>query len=963
MEGARMKTKPQGHRLPTTSPHRWAGMAAAVSLALACACTPPGRDAAAIAPAEPAPQQGMGAGASGPAQPTLAVVPADDLYQEADAGGIPDGEAIVDIDFGDHTALVPVTGPRVSGSLPPGIQEDSAWAKVSVEYTPMHDDLGGGLGWVRARIAEHESGRGQLKCPLPPVGEPTDFRLTVTAASPSASPLALSVMDAGQPYRNHWLKPVGLSADRQTHVFEFTLGPLEQPVGLILNLGQAGAIDLFRLTLVRQSPALLRAAMDRAHPDGGPANVLRHSQFPLGLQAGWSVGVNGSLEHDLEVRPRPDIATGRGTVPLQLRTRSGRGLIELSSPPFAIPVAYRKHTLSLFLRGAFSGALRVLGEGKELAAMEIALDDGPEFRRLHLPFQPLIHGRGHILELRGKGDVLVDALMVGPGEAPLPFAPPPQAEIFLAHDPMAANIVFADDPAPPPVACEVRGAWPAGSRLAFRLYNAYGDVGALPDWTLPDGGREFRGTLPPLPVRADRPLGPQRLEASLVGGDGMLLGPVQELVYHLLPRPRHWGKDAPESPFGVHCNVFEPHLHAAKAMGINWLRTHGPNGFLTYWSSVEQRQGSFSFPDRYVQLVRERHLNILGVLAECPGWARITRPQGGAWLDLWWQPRDYAEFGAYVRAIAGHYRGVIDHWQTWNEPWGGFWFKEWDASKEGRDRWSPGPDPLGDYLRLSAVAHAEAKAANPAATVLGINGTAWGGGRGGDWLRRMVAAGGLETCDLPAFHVYHNDSGFFGCPLDPQGFWSRQIEQSIFAPLREADPDRRRAPWMTEGKSSEQQRNTALYRHTVLRRNDALALVREHACLLPVYHAVLFANGVDKVFLYSMEATRFRPADGVDWSVLTTKAGELNVSAAAHAAMTSLLEGKRCRERLALAGGVQGFRFADEDGAQVVLLAALPHVRIARPGIDLPGQWLDLFGNPLAPGEDPPDRVAYVVMR
>jgi hypothetical protein len=77
--------------------------------------------------------------------------------------------------------------------------------------------------------------------------------------------------------------------------------------------------------------------------------------------------------------------------------------------------------------------------------------------------------------------------------------------------------------------------------------------------------------------------------------------------------------------------------------------------------------------------------------------------------------------------------------------------------------------------------------------------------------------------------------------------------------------------------------------------------------------------------------------------------------------MTSLLEGKRCRERLALADGVQGFRFTDGDGTQVVLLAALPNARIARAGIDLPGSWLDLFGNPLAPGEDPPDRVAYVV--
>jgi len=875
---------------------------------------------------------------------------------------------LVALDFSDHARFVPITNnPRAQGALPPGTHEDSRWADVWISYTPMTDDLGGGLRWLRAAVTRHTSGAAQLKCVLPPLTNPASYRLTLVAASPGAAPLTLKIMQRGAPYHTFWSHRIMLGRERAQHVCDFTLGAVTTPVSFIISLGTSGIFDLYALELVRHTDDDLLSDLAQRYPRGIPANLLRATQFSLGWQSGWSMGVNCSLEHDLHVRPRPGVATGRTTVPVHVRTRSSRGELALLSAPFDVPHSAQAHTFSCYVRGICTGTVAVLGDGVERARQEIAVNATQSFVRIVVPFQPARFGQFHIVRMNLRGDFLLDALMVNQGAAPSNFAFGYGAEIALAQNWRRLNTLFLDEYTNQQVRYDIRGTWPPGATLAFSVHNAYGDTRALPSIPLPAGTDVVAGALPVVPASVTRPLGAQRLAARLVSPGGASLGPAQEIVYHILPRPRYWGTDAPlASPFGVHCNVFEPHVIAAKSLGANWVRTHGPNGFLTYWSTAERQPGVFTFQDAYVQIMRRGRLRILGVLTECPRWARIERPQAGAWRDNWWQPRDYGEFSNYSARIAAHFAGVIDHWEIWNEPWGGFWFKVWDPAKTGNERWQPGPDPLGDYLRLSAMAYTAAKRANPRAVLLGIGGTAWGGGHGGTWLAEMLDAGGMAGCDAPCYHIYHNNSGFFGCVLDLRGFWYSNLIHSIIAPLRATPAARSRELWMTEGKSSEHQRDTALYDDTVLRRPDNVALVRDNAALLPLFHAVLLAEGTDKVFLYNMEATGFKPVTGTDWSVLTTKSGELNVSASAYAAMTWLLEDTRFARRLALRDGVHAFVFAARPGATrrtrvTVLLAA----ENGRPPVIPPAIagacYYDIFGNQTPPGVHTAGRVAYIV--
>jgi hypothetical protein len=141
--------------------------------------------------------------------------------------------------------------------------------------------------------------------------------------------------------------------------------------------------------------------------------------------------------------------------------------------------------------------------------------------------------------------------------------------------------------------------------------------------------------------------------------------------------------------------ILEAELAGIAATGARYLRID------VDWSAIEQTPGThdWSAVDRIVDTAGACGLDVIGLLAYTPGWAR------GPGTTEHSPPTDPARFAAFARAAVERYapRGV-KAWEIWNEPNLTFY-------------WMPAPDPAA-YAALLGPAHDAIKAADPSSTVI-----------------------------------------------------------------------------------------------------------------------------------------------------------------------------------------------------------------------------------------------------
>ncbi|MDH7569685.1 MAG: hypothetical protein QHJ73_08880, partial [Armatimonadota bacterium] len=523
---------------------------------------------------------------------------------------------LVETDFG--TAATPAVGrgggenPNIRGVLPEGWFDDSGWAPTQVVYQRLEEE---GRPFLRVRVLKADQGRCQLMHPLPRVEGETFYRLSLTARSASRIPLQTGVRDSGPPYRFAWEARPALTASWNEFAYDFRLDRYEPEVGLWLVLEGTGELDLARVRLTRLTREEYIAQLKARYPDGGPKNLLRVSRFPLGLQSGWSLSRDNSDGDDVVIGPDPTTMGPSGVPALKVQTNEPTTLY---SAPFGVALAAETHTASLYARGDGELRLSVMGDGRQLAQKSFPLKPG-EWQRLQLSFQPMLMGRGHGLRLDARATFWIDALQVAPGtEAGLYVSQLP-CEVSLAIPPSDASpalVQFADEPAL--VRWAVSGP-AAGALLKAKLVNAYGDEVDLPPVSLGTAALnqgEWRCDRFP-----QRPFGPLRLEAWVEDRQGRARSAPNELVFYRLPRPRYWGKDAPNSPFGVHTQSTTRHNLMAKAVGANWTRLHDAGLQYLGWYHLERRPGEWTFYDKEIHRYRRDHIKILGELGTAPEWA------------------------------------------------------------------------------------------------------------------------------------------------------------------------------------------------------------------------------------------------------------------------------------------------------------------------------------------------------
>lgn len=169
------------------------------------------------------------------------------------------------------------------------------------------------------------------------------------------------------------------------------------------------------------------------------------------------------------------------------------------------------------------------------------------------------------------------------------------------------------------------------------------------------------------------------------------------------------------------------------------LERGGLSGFRddVYWDAIEQADGSLVFPAHFEQLVVA---------------ARAVRARGGRPLIiLSYGSRHHdngglvvseagrTAFERYARFVVRRFGNLVDRYEVWNE---------WNAGFGSNPRQNKG-DAVA-YVRLLERTASAIRQENPRARVVGgaVAGADFG------WIRRFIAAGGLDHLDAFSLHSY-----------------------------------------------------------------------------------------------------------------------------------------------------------------------------------------------------------------
>lgn len=822
---------------------------------------------------------------------------------------------------------------RFKGSLPPKVHENFAsWNASSVRAERLTEN---GRSFLRIHADKIDSSA-QFFIDGQPLALPGVFELVVTAR-PRTSGLQFSLRQMGAPYQGFGDADFPASGEWKERRFRIqTREHCDSKVAIYFYVG-GGDTDIASVELASLDKSELAATVPR--PDAAVKNFFRNSRFPLGLPCGWNLDRDSRTATCAADAAHP----GADGIPC-LVTKAEKGFT-LYSEPFQTNQPDTPHTIAFAYQGEGACRVEVQCEGRTLASQALNLSNS--WQTVRLAFTPPGDALCFGLRFSGKGTFRLDTLRAFVGTAE-PAAPDRACEVALAPGPSEiaeTRIQFVDEPAKVRV-CVTGDA--AGAVLKSCVTDLYGTCVVLPDRTISAGQKLFEGELS-FDVFAARPLGQFRIEAW-VERDGRRISPYSELVMTRLERPIFWDRDAPESAFGCHFLATESTIRMMKACGINWARLHDAGTEYSGWWNLEQVKGQWTFMDDELQCYRKNKIKIFAQLGTTPAWASHYGELGFKYMgyfEKFLRPKNNAEFNAYVKTFVTRYKGVIDEYFVWNEPWGRWWESGQDAKFFGKD------DAKRDFAELCRGAYQTVKAVDPSIKVSGFNTTSGGSGR--QWTAGVFAAGGLTNCDIIDFHVYTKNAN---CLADDS---VEQAYRDAVGELLDKAPNAGGKPiYMSEGQGGSTGssgvgcRMTGLYTRSITwQPEEDLAGMAEKNCR---YTVSLLAQKVAKVFLYTAHGYTSL-AKAPSFTVLLGADGYPHPGLAAYAQLTHVLEGKTFVRKTALGANRFVYLFAGRGGTCAVLCgqrdAQLPFPQ--DPAI----RWTDLFGNPLIDSATLPGTMRY----
>ena len=545
-----------------------------------------------------------------------------------------------------------------------------------------------------------------------------------------------------------------------------------------------------------------------------------------------------------------------------------------------------------------------------------------------------------VLQIVGRGILYVDAFRVAEkGEADYKPSAPHEISFFLPpSEASVSRIQFEDEP---PVLNYYLTGDARDVTVRGTVTDLYGTTVALPESTGKTGSFSY--------LRTGKPYGQFRVEAQAFR-NGKPVSVVNEMVVTRLPRPVCWGKDAPDSPFGIHTNQLESSIRAMKAGGFNWVRLHDGARHLSCWYFVEPEKGKWKFADKEINAYRNNHFLLYGQLGGAPAWAtelhRLPEFKNNyAKVYFTPLPEHEKEFAAYCRTMAARYKGVIDDWFIWNEPWGPIFFhRSYDFRNKQYITYGGKAENAEVYTRLSKLAYRGAKEGNPECRITGFN--SYGGIP--EWNETIYRNGGYRFCDEVDYHVYYQDqiAGFPGDGL-------RERMESAFSGILKGEGRLSKPYLMSEGSAGsasveETEPRIGLYRHSITWHSTEEYHRTADATIRFLLSHLSF--GVKRVFLYTSHSYRDL-GRGSGLQIMLGADGFPHPTLVAMSAFARRVEDRKFIRYQKLADEVYAALFSDGKRTTAVITGSpIQHARILFRG-SFPVQIADLYGNPLSRAE------------
>jgi hypothetical protein len=806
----------------------------------------------------------------------LATALADDPQEIALANG----------GFEDGGYEVSDPGGKVGGTIGKGWGDNSAWADVSVAYALEKTNPRRGAACQRVTLRRIGSGAVQFTQGVR-FKRGRAYAWTVWMRGRPGTSVALILRKQGEPYTHYAVSDVVLLPEWREYTVE---GPVSEDADGLLMLRMTAPGELFlddaRLTDLTDATA-------NAAPRTG--NLLAGGSFEAGMPFGWSTRIGGAASPDL-LDPRPAIDETAAVDGLRsYRLDLPAGMDAEIRGPLLRPNIGREHAISVWMKAVPDAYVDV---ELERTPLTVGVGIGREWKRVALkgvmPYQRWTRFRVRARAPGGAVRLWMDGAQVEEaGQPSTAYVPRAPHEVVLRLD-KPGSIVFEDAEAllavVPPA--------PEGARLRLRMTDVDGVAKDLPPLTLP-------ATRVPLP---STPRGVFKLAAEVESKDGKSLSAPVELVWSRLPRPREI--EPSSSYFGLHMPIEPAYVAMARASGHRWTRVHDTSMF-TKWPVTETAPGAWRFFDRHADAARDGGMAVLGMLDGAPLWVSTKKREGGYW-GIWHlpdRPEAAKAWDTYVRTVVGHYRGRIDAWEVWNEPWG-----DWFSGNGGTPKL---------YAELLRTAYEAAKAANPKCVVVGVDTY-----RGHDaWHDGVLAAAKLDAFDAFSFHDY-NDA-LYGGPtsmarVQADAFNAAQAKHGAPKPL-----------WNTEG--------GALALASMYAPETGGMPLRAQLAQGVRYDVTMMAAGVRMFCFYAAHADpgMGHPEGALEWD------RAIKPLLAGRAVLASLVDGLGAPVRSEPAAGVDLHAYPPRDGQIVQVLWSHdgdPHT------VEIPAKArvLDVFGNPVA---------------
>ncbi len=837
---------------------------------------------------------------------------------------------------------------RITGVFPQGWQDNSSWAPVSYQSLKVTQD---NTSFWRINIPTPQPERIQLRHNLPDMaGSEMVYELTLLARGNQF--IEIGVRRSGAPYEFFWSTRQVLNDQWQRYQWQLKLTKhlQYQDIGLWLNItGSPAQIDLKQIKINAYTPEQILEQAKAKYPGPGPANLLRQSRLPLGMQTGWSLHRTMDDADDVQISHVSDPTSPTGSDVMHLVSEEKRMFVR--GEPLTIHRYWLNHVASVYVKGSGRIQFSANSGSYYLANREIAIDPSMGWQRLVIKFKPR-NDPAHptCLTFQGIGDLCIDGLMVHSGNEPQPYQSQLPAEIALAagEGQIASftNTHFDNEAATFRYVCTgVPENQPAFLNLQFT--NVYGKQ-KQQQIQLKDA-KQWVGQMN-YNVFDDQPYGSIHVQATITDGQGKPISTANELVMHRLRRPHYWMKDAPDSPFGTHTLSTRRHIQMAKAVGMNWTRLHDAGTEYIGWYHLEPKPGQWQFYDKQLKRYRQFGMKILGLLSTAPKWASMYPGfDVNGYFDRYYMPKDFDQFAnGYVKVVVQRYDKLIDAWDIWNEPWGTWWSVGYDQSKQGTDGYIQAEDEVKQYANFQKIVYNAVKEVKPDAHVTGTNSIF--GEVGKAWTKGMVENGAVPFADSFAYH--HYTQSYVGYPGDVV---HRGLHDQV-----QLFPDHKLPypAWMTEGSPVSGQIANGLYRVTLPEAEPED--VMQTADSLSRYCLSMLTAGVQRFFLYSMHTHDYF-GQANTWQVLVTEEGALHPCAAAVSAMAWFLEDTTFKQHTSLIDGLHAWVFAGPRET-VTVLSTTPGADVDYTLPDNQGtQYFDLFGNPLTPGTPLGQTLVYQV--